>query len=352
MKSNFRAVLRPASLILIGLMNLALPARALEIELNFKERKSENPSYDFGGVALQKIMADASAYWENIFPDIDEHFKINFFWKDLDGPYPAVTDCASPGLNFPCAIGLGHHYRIRFDSNFDYDGMGGGPFIDDDPNDHSEYWGLTGRIAPSGPDPGLQQTLALEATGGTWGAPDLLEVGYRGQADPGGGAGSLDLYTVALHEIGQVLGLHDSPFGLEPPDMYLNVEPALISRFTAGASMRVYYHPFDSGHLAVNELDDGDTDYPLMAIGGPAGYRSLPAVVDVLAIASLNGWMAVNLPRKELLYQPASGSTVVAWNNPQNWLGGRVPDPETDAFIRDPSTEEINIGATAEARNL
>lgn len=300
---------------------------ALEITLSYRTSTGigtpDAPAADPGGAELQRIMRAAADYWEDIFP-VDHTINIRYRYDD-------VAPWANARLYYPNPIDSDDRIKkgtIRFDINSAW-------YYDPTPFDNSEFT--------------MNSTAFFDASSGTQsiysGAQNSLEVGFGGSKINATGEG--DLFHIALHEMGHLLGVSSfSPrFSAETSDgdvdfSYRNPGSSGSTSITANSG---------GGHLGAASSEAQES---LMGPGTPSDYRSLPTATDILVIAALNGWDEVNLPRRDFL---DDGDGQVRWYRNQQWAGDKQPDANSDAYLRDPSMSLAivdNKSTPARAKNL
>ncbi len=303
----------------IWLSMAATPAAAINIVLNFDAGMSDSPSFDPDGSKLTDMMQAAESYWQDIIEDVHT-LTINYWWDDLDD---ASGTLGKHGL-VSQADGRETEANVRLDTQ-----TGGVErlwFFDTTPSNDSEY--------------AMQQTLWRDLTGaqvanwfnGT--APEVFEVGYRGNATAGAPAAAqngYDALSTAIHEIGHALGMsgdNDSTVA-ETGDLDYDTAANLLD----GTSVGIVVDAADD----VAHIEDG---VALMCGGcGGTGFRRRASAADVFAMAATSDWIDIDLARKDFI----SG---VSWNTAGNWEGNAVPGAADDAFIRR-RTATIDAALTA-----
>ncbi len=298
MKRKRTVKLNGVALTLMATINIVLtaPAPAITIDLD-TSGIAPGQYFDINGVDrsldLIPIVKAAAQLWKSYLPGEEPTFNLDVHWSDLDDPDT-----------------LGH-WSSSGDISFDTQKNGSARnwFLDPTPFDHSEY--------------DLSQKLMREPLNNkdNWfigDPPEMLEVGFQG---PRNGSNpltetSVDLLSVALHEIGHALGVNSNfSFKLNP-------------NYVGGDSLQV--EQGEGGHLAINEAAmDPDLS---------SGSRELPSAIDIIAVASDIGYIPaplstffdidLNLPRgKEFLHN-------TQWHSRTNWQGGEIPDDGDDVLIR------------------
>jgi len=258
-----RSFLVGAGLCLIAL-TAATPASALVIDNTFR---SDGEDFDFddgqsfnvgsaeapgnvsGGASLSGLMRDASDYWEGIIADTGT-LNIEFGWQSLSGSTLAVAtqfedrDFTQPG---------GKPGLIRFDNDIDTEWFG-----DTTPLNASEYGSFTETTEDLGGGP---MTTGREYNNGS------------------GAASGFDLFTVALHEIGHLLGVAD--FG--------------TTAFTSGTIV-IGSGPFAGADIPLTTAGGGHIDKPdtLMRASISSAQRRLASDADIAVAAELSGFTDVN----------------------------------------------------------
>jgi hypothetical protein len=322
--STQRTEIRAGALMMlaIGLSSVATPAAAINIVLNFDSGQSESPSFDPDGSKLTAIMQAAELHYQDIIED-SHTLTINYWWEDLaDGLFGQHRLVSQSG-------GRETEADVRLDTQSG--GVEQAWFFDTTPQDDSEY--------------AMQQILwrdlsALQQVDWFNGsAPDVFEVGYRGNATasaPAAAQNGRDALSTAFHEIGHALGMSTIIAASETADLDYDTAAA----FLAGVSVGIEVEAADNiAHFA-----DG-VAVMCTGCGGP-GIRRRPSAADVFALAAASDWIDIDLPRKDFL----SGAS---WNTAANWEGNAVPGTADDAFIRRQSAI-VNTALTANgfAQNL
>lgn len=290
---------------------------ALTINLTLNTDFSHND--DPGSAKLAAVMQAAADHWEDIIEDFHV-VEVEFGYQNLDGMFlaqaPVLTNNGRP---LTAAVLV---------DNLTSGGADRGWYYDTTPNNHSEY--------------DMQQVLARDIDDqsdffnhGT--PPDLLEVGYGGDAFPAASAdarNNVDLYSVLLHELGHIIGHVFSRDNTEIDDGDYDINPNLIFGNTLGA---VTFAANQPEHLLL-----GST---LMFPSFGNGERRLPSALDVFAMATgpLPEWSQIDLPRQDFW---GGGD----FNTPFNWEGNQVPGSFDDAYIRHGGF--VTMSSTSTVQNL
>jgi hypothetical protein len=299
------------------------PVRAITINLSpAANNLTDHPDYDSNLAKIGAIMEAAATYWEGIFPQ-NHQIDIEYGYLDLS---PAVLGVAVVNEAHQ-VTGRPLSGAIAFDTTVNSQILGDVDrdwFFDPTPLSNNEF--------------DMQQTLVRDLTAEQRSAyyngnpPDLLEAGYWGNykgADLGD-----DAFTVALHEIGHILGVHNSlPFSnAELADGDYDFNSSWIHNQSAAAEYWDLPGDEQSEHLRSPES--------LMAVGAGLGNRHLPGATDIFAAAAVANWTTVDLYRMDFL-----GGT--SWNVGTNWEGGTSPDDDDDAYVRHGGKVNINGPAVA-----
>jgi len=235
------------AMVLIG----AGTARALTIERNFIAPGQTFPEYggtageapgNLAGTGKLTDLVDAAAnWWEWAIGDVHT-VRVDFGWNSLGGFTLAVaTQWIVPQ---PPEVG-----QVEFDN----DGSSVF-FMDPTPYDNSEFASFSESFDDLGG--------GYVNTGRVYGGPAPIA------------AGAVDLLTVAMHEIGHLMGVN----GIDPG-------PIRIRSPLPYAGTRI---PMTSdGHIRI--------DTTLMAATIASGVRKLGSWVDILGAAQNSGWSDVDL---------------------------------------------------------
>ncbi len=310
-------------------------ASGLTINLVLNE-DFDPPSADPDRQKLEVIMAAAANYWTGLIKN-GHTLTIEYGYQDLA---PSVAGQAFVDGDDVNALGRATNAQIAFDTTINpqvgrsFERLW---YYDPSPLNNSEF--------------DMQQTLYGDLSAAAQNLyfngspPNQLEVGYQGLAKlsaPVAARDGSDLFTVALHEIGHVLGMLDPVAGTETMDGDYDFSSAFIGGHSAAA--KVYSDPTsgtDSQHLRCADC--------LMFGGGGVGdgQRTLPSATDVFAIATgpTVGWSIFDLPRQDFL-------TGNDWHDPTNWEGFEVPDANDDAYVRHASASSVGVFSDGSVRNL
>ena len=316
-----RNQMRDGLLVVAILAVCCIETRALDIHLiQAPNSATLNPTYDPNLVQLSAIMQAAANYWESII--LDNHtVDVTYGYVDLN-----------PGALRGIALVDDDDGVRPTEGRVGLDILGNAAndwYFDPTPTNHSEF--------------NMQQVLYRDlnpvAQGLYYsGTPhDVLEVGYWGNSN--GGVTGVDALTVAIHELGHILGLSEGlpNFASQTIDGEYDFDPV----FTQLDSYAAKYHgpgPDDRDHLRASDA--------AMAVGSGNGDRNLPGATDVFAVASVAGWNTIDLPRKDFW-----GSGQNNWNSALNWPGFRVPDDNDQVHVRNDSDARL-ISADGFAGNL
>ena len=306
-----------ATALLALLLALAPKTLALNIHVELSST-SQAVGFDPGAVQLGQIMQAAADYWETIIHDSGT-VTVYYGYGTIGGAgvgQACYEDLASP-VSPDCLDGADDIVEIlpvsafiEFDSTLP-DGVTPRPwFFDPTPLDHSEF--------------DMQQTLTRDLNAGSQTGiyngtvQPLLEVSYFGLARddaPADAKNGHDAFSVALHELGHVLGMMNELAIPSLDDGQYDFDMSLVH----GASLATYTSTISTDHLRPGNALMNDTIAP--------GSRALPSATDVFAISAAPGWTHIHLPRREFW-----GGLFWSW--PANWAGGSVPDIHTDARVR------------------
>ena len=310
-----------------------VPSTAISVTFNVSLSPLSNlPAFDPTAHKLVGIVQSAGNYWSDIILDpfvYDVQVAYQPSSKQAFSCYASGNACID-GLVLPT---MPHDAFVIFN---DLSAGGLTPYyFDPTPDNHSEF--------------SLSQTLFRDLSGGnqsffydfTPPPPDLFEAGFQGPAiddDPNDGMPGpaedlVDAYSVALHELGHLLGTLNEIAQPESNDTYYDVNPS----FVGGEVVRVRTPASDHEHF--------NSTIALMRPTIGADVRVLPTATDVLAIAAGANpvWTTIDLPRKDFL-------TGTIWELGPNWIGARVPDAEDDVFIRHGGA--VSILVDEDAMNL
>lgn len=282
---------------------------------------------------LQRVVRAAADYWSSIIRD-DHDLTIRYGW--LSPEVGSLPDANALAFD---AAGLPIEGRVRVPPT--------GYFYDLTPDLDDEY--------PMRPK--LLRTLREEERqDAIIGDPiEIFELAYNGMNTSLG----RDLLSILLHEMAHILGYEGDIVSAEPDpvctpqDLQIAV-PGSISG-AAGVALRGFADgqgAQDCQHLALGGIVScrfaSDPDAPntsldpstspgirlhecfehqaLMWQGFLPSRRTRPGLAEIGAIQTAAGWQDIRLPRS---YVRRTGF----FDQPQTWLGGRVPGPSDPVFL-------------------
>lgn len=354
-RRGLSAFIAHAAVASIASITLTTAAPGLEIVLDYKDGKSKPPLEDPDGAKLQAIVRAAADEWERVFASVDETVEINFFWARFPSAGGIVGDFTprtprTLAKEGPVALSGGKR-RIRFDTF----GPGLAPiewFLDPTPGENEEFG--QPRTVHYGPELGddVETTLGLGFTG-PW--PSWVEVSRVAISTNPSVEDHWDLYSVALHAIGQSIGLNPNRIACGP---VRRREGHLVpDQWFPGVSA---FDPFlmktqigDFGPVRCDRIAEGS----VMQNELQRGQRRFISAVDVMAIAAANDWPLSGsfrpyLDRAELMSLTSSGITNLKLNTRAPWLGRRVPGRDSDVFIRESAHQVVRFDDSFEFRSV
>ncbi|MEM9043297.1 MAG: matrixin family metalloprotease [Pseudomonadota bacterium] len=229
---------------------------------------SGQPGSARGGGNIQSVFNAAARYWERIFPGSGDTLEVDFGFSN-EASLGSATQFAT--RTFSEVQGETRQGTIRFDAT--------GPlwFLDATPLESSEF--------PT------DRTINADLGGGE------INTGREfGAASGSDAAGAFDLFSVALHEIGHLLGLAN----LENTDPFpgtLTIGSDIDTPFAVDGSIISLTEEggghIDQGATNIPETPANDAvvfDNALLITTIAAGERRLASDADILTIAQLSGF--------------------------------------------------------------
>ncbi|WP_425408079.1 hypothetical protein [Hyphococcus sp.] len=300
------------------------------------------------------IIEAAANHWADIIED-DHTIIILASWYN-----PAFGSKPEASIEATDAQGRTTLARVRIGPTLKY-------FYDPTPNDDTEFNMRPALYRTLHPNE-RQDAFSVAPVMSLWDGVEVSDVGVFVDNDEGYDA---DLYTIALHEVGHVIGLS------QERDQCNANEPFYV---TTPAQTGVQFI-FDAFKF-INSDDEDDTDCNHLALGGiqacktapdqatlsdepstvpgltvqqctahqalmwAAIYpqsRARPSAIDILAVAAAETWEEIDFPRK---FSQSSG----VWQNAAQWFGPRAPDGNDEVFLANATTTIIEVNTDRNAR--
>jgi len=302
-----RSVLRVAVVAcVIAVAMIGSPAGAITIDISYcHENDSPFEDNNVTGKTIVALFEAAAAIWEDYLPDPG------------NPPFTGVYDIC---VSWDDDLGddtVGNADTVSFDIDLLADPLNAGTltapadwYIDETPFDNSEFKMKRFEAREySGPE--IQDYF-------NGSVQPLLESGYFGDAkDDEAADGKIDALTIALHEMGHILGVNS---------LSGDTWNAPISK-TGGVLTVIDNLDDDDSHIAATKA--------LMFSEFMESMRVLPSSVDILAVADDEAFGFVDLPRQAfLLVQTNENDPAINWHiGPFVWEGGAVPGTDDQARI-------------------
>jgi len=283
-----------------------------------------NPSFDPTLSQLEPIMVAAADYWTDVIKD-DHVLNVTYGYQDLNNAILSNSQIQTIAPNGHASQGA-----IAFDTQ-NINGTLRPWYFDPTPKTDDGFSMKQILVADLPPS---TTALYFEGT-----PPGQLEVGYSGNFFPSNNNGEIDLYTIALHEIGHILGMSTNlpSYASEiAGDNTIDFSPGYLDGNFVEAHL---FSTTGDGRAFLRASD------ALMSPGYGNGDRNLPSATDIFAVASGGNWSDIRLKRVNFL----SGNS---WGFPLNWAAGQVPTEPQRVYLSHGETVEPPGSETLETGTL
>lgn len=224
------------------------------------------PTTTSGGGNFQTIFNTAAAYWERVFPNTNDTLNINVGFANLGASTLGIASQFPPRVFQDPNVAETQTGSVRFTTGVTW-------FFDPTPTESSEYQ--------------IDQTIDADLGGG------VINTSRQFGADFGSEVFTdFDLLTVALHEIGHLLGLAPLTGGVPFPSV-LELDDGSLIPLTLTGGGHIDQFAIDNPNTPGNESTVFDGALMITTIAN--GQRRLASDADALTIAQLSGFDTVAL---------------------------------------------------------